>query len=36
MGLMGYCACTERKEMHTGFWWGNLNKREHLVDVGTG
>jgi hypothetical protein len=30
MRLMGHCACMERKEMHTGFWWGNPNKREQL------
>jgi hypothetical protein len=22
-----------RREMHAGFWWGNLKEREHLEDV---
>jgi hypothetical protein len=22
------------KEMHTGFWWGNLKKRDYLKDPG--
>ena len=22
--------------MYTGFWWGNLNEREHLEDPGVG
>jgi hypothetical protein len=21
-------------EVHTGFWWGNLRGRDHLVDPG--
>jgi hypothetical protein len=21
-----------RKEVHTGFWWGNLKERHHLED----
>jgi len=24
----------ETGEVHTGFWWVNLRKREHLEDVG--
>ena len=20
--------------MHTGFWWGNLRKRDHMEDLG--
>ena len=24
----------ERGEVHTGFWWGNLRERDHLVDLG--
>jgi len=23
-----------RGELHTGFWWGNLRKRDHLEDPG--
>ena len=23
-----------RREMHVGFWWGNLNKTDHLDDLG--
>jgi hypothetical protein len=23
-----------RREMYTGFWWGNLRKRGHLEDPG--
>jgi hypothetical protein len=23
-----------RGEVHTGFWWGNLRRRGHLVDPG--
>jgi hypothetical protein len=36
MRLMDHCVYKERKEMRTGFRWGNLNKREHLEDAGTG
>lgn len=24
----------ERREIHEGFWWGNLNERDHLDDLG--
>jgi hypothetical protein len=24
----------ERGEVYTGFWWGNLRERDHLVDPG--
>jgi hypothetical protein len=24
----------EGREMHTGVWWGNLKKRDHLEDLG--
>jgi hypothetical protein len=24
----------ETKEMHAGFWWGNLRERNHLEDEG--
>ena len=23
-----------RAELHTGFWWGELRKREHLEELG--
>jgi len=23
-----------RWEVHTGFWWGDLRKRDHLEDLG--
>jgi len=23
-----------RREVHTGFWWGNLRERDHLKDLG--
>jgi len=23
-----------RREAYTGFWWGNLNERDHLGDPG--
>jgi len=23
-----------RREVHTGFWWGNLTERDHLEDPG--
>jgi len=25
-----------RGEVHTGFWWGKLRKRDHLEDPGIG
>ena len=25
----------ERVEVHTGFWWGNLRKRNHPKNLGT-
>jgi hypothetical protein len=24
----------ERREVHTGFWWGELRERDHLEDRG--
>jgi len=28
------CCVHGRREMHTGFWWGNLKERYHLEDLG--
>jgi len=25
-----------RREMHSGFWWGNLKERDHLEDLDIG
>jgi len=27
-------ACSGKGEVHTGFWWGNLRKRDHMEDPG--
>ena len=27
-----HVARMERAEVYTGFWWGNLRERDHLVD----
>jgi hypothetical protein len=24
----------ETRKLHTGFWWGDLNERDHLEDLG--
>jgi hypothetical protein len=29
----GTCGIWERNEMHTGFWWVNLKKRDNLQDL---
>ena len=28
------CLIWGRREIHTGFWWGNLRGKEHLEDLG--
>jgi len=33
-GMGGACSTYEGGELHRGFWWGNLWKREHLEDAG--
>jgi len=33
-GMGGACGIWGRKEMHTGFWWVNLKKRDNLQDLG--
>jgi hypothetical protein len=30
----GHVACMGAREMHTGFWWGNLREGDHLGDQG--
>jgi len=33
--MRGACSVYERTgEAYTGFWWGNLNERDHLGDPG--
>jgi hypothetical protein len=27
-------ALVEKKEVHAGFWWGNVLERAHLKDLG--
>jgi hypothetical protein len=34
MRLATHVACIGEREVHTGFWWGNLRERGHLVDPG--
>ena len=34
MSLMGNVSYTERREVHTRFWWGNLREGDHLEDPG--
>jgi hypothetical protein len=36
MRWAGHIACMGggRGEVHTGFWWGNLKKRDYLEDLG--
>jgi len=33
-GMGGACGIWGRNEMHTGFWWVNLKKRNNLHDPG--
>jgi hypothetical protein len=32
----GSCGMYGRREVYTGFWWGNLRKRDHPGDKGVG
>jgi hypothetical protein len=34
MRSVGHVARIGRKEVCTGFWWGNLRERDHLEDPG--
>jgi hypothetical protein len=34
MRLAGHAARIGRRELHIGFWWGNLRERDHLEDLG--
>ena len=34
MRWAGHVAPMGEKEVHTGFWWGNLRERDHLGDPG--
>jgi len=26
--------CEQEENLHRGFWWGNLQERDHLEDTG--
>ena len=30
MGLVGHVERMGRREVYTGYWWGNLRERDHL------
>jgi hypothetical protein len=34
MRWAGHVACMGGKEMHTGFWWGDLREGDHVRDPG--
>ena len=34
IGWAGYVARMGDREVHTGFWWGDVMERDHLEDVG--
>jgi hypothetical protein len=36
MRWAGHVALWGRREVYTGFWWGNLGERDHLEDPGIG
>ena len=34
MRWAGHVARRGRRDVHKGFWWGNLRERDHLEDPG--
>jgi hypothetical protein len=34
MRWAGHVACMGKREVHTGFWWGDLREGDHLGDLG--
>jgi hypothetical protein len=32
--MVGNVAPIGEKEVHTGFWWGNVRERDHVEDPG--
>ena len=36
--MMGWACslCGKRKEMHTGFWWKNIEEKDHMENSGIG
>jgi hypothetical protein len=32
--MKGHVTHRGRREVHTGFWWGNLKEKDHLEDPG--
>jgi hypothetical protein len=34
MRMAGHVACRGRREVYTGFWWGNLREGDHLEEPG--
>jgi hypothetical protein len=30
----GACSTYGKREVHTGFWWGDLKEGDHLEDLG--
>jgi hypothetical protein len=34
MRWVGHVARREKREVHTGFWWGDLREDDHLGDPG--
>ena len=32
----GVCSTYGKRDVYTGFWWGNLRERDHLENPGVG